>query len=77
MTIFNRNFFTNKVLLWSILASIGLISIGIYGPYISNFLHFTGLRIHDWLFVLSAAVLFLVVFEFMKMTKRFKRKKSK
>ncbi|MBN2543408.1 HAD-IC family P-type ATPase [bacterium] len=73
-SIFNRNFFTNKILLWSILGSIVMVCIGIYGPYISDFLHFKGLRLMDWIFVLGAAIVFLGVFEIMKAIKRIKTK---
>lgn len=73
-TIFNRNFFTNRILLWSILASIGLILFAVYVPFIGEFLYFTGLRMEDWLYVIGAATLFLGIFELMKFRKRLKRK---
>lgn len=69
-SIFNRNFFENRILLWSIAASIGFILLGVYGPYISNFLHFAGPKLQDWFYVLGAAGIFLGVFELLKYSKR-------
>lgn len=68
-TIFNRNFFTNKILLISILASIALVFFGIYGPVVSDFLAFASLSIIDWLYVLGAAGVFLFFFEMLKLFK--------
>jgi len=73
-SIFNRNFLSNKILLWSILASMGLVFLGVYGPLISEFLSFASLKLIDWLYVLGAMGVFLTVFEVMKL---FKRRKSK
>jgi len=70
ISLFNRNFFTNRILLLSILVSIGLVSVAIYGPYISDFLSFGPITMTDWLFVLGAAVIFLGVFEALKFFKR-------
>jgi len=73
-SIFNRNFLSNKILLLSIIASIGLVLISIYGPFISNFLSFAVLKAIDWLYVLGAMGVFLAVFEIMKIFKRYKSK---
>lgn len=73
-SIFNRNFFSNKILIWSILASMGLIFLGVYGPLISEFLYFASLKVIDWFYVLGATGVFLAVFEIMKFFKRFKTK---
>jgi Ca2+-transporting ATPase len=70
ISLFNRNFFTNKILLFSIVISIGLVSLAIYGPYISDFLSFGPITLTDWLFVLGAAVVFLGIFEILKFFKR-------
>lgn len=70
ISLFNRNFFTNKILLISILVSIGLISMAIYAPFISDFLSFNGLAIADWRYVGLAAVIYLVVFEVLKLLRR-------
>jgi len=69
-SLFNRNFFTNRILLFSIPVSIGLVSLAIYGPYISDFLSFGPITSIDWLFVLGAAVFYLLVFEAFKFFKR-------
>ena len=73
-SVFSRNFWTNKILLISILGSVGLIFLGVYGPYISDFLRFTSLSLTDWLHVLGAAIVFLAVFELLKFFKRLRRK---
>ena len=69
-TIFSRNFWTNRVLLVSIVASTGLLLLGVYGPHISDFLAFAGPSRTDWMYVLGAAGAYLVVFEIMKLAKR-------
>ncbi len=73
VTVFNRNFLTNKILLGSIGVSILLVFVGVYGPYISNFLYFAALRVHDWLYVLGAAAAYLGVFELLKLARRLRR----
>ncbi|MBN2608988.1 MAG: cation-transporting P-type ATPase [Candidatus Fermentibacteraceae bacterium] len=70
ISIFNRNFFSNRVLLWSILASIAMIITAVYVPFISKFLYFSGPDPVDWLFVLGSALVYLAAFEVMKMFKR-------
>jgi P-type Ca2+ transporter type 2C len=70
ISLFNRNFFTNKILLLSIVISMGLVSLAIYGPYISDFLSFGPITLTDWLFVLGAAVVFSGIFEMLKFFKR-------
>jgi Ca2+-transporting ATPase len=72
-SIFNRNIFGNRILLWSIAASIGLILVAVYTPHIRSFLYFEGPRLHDWFYVLAASGVFLGVFEFMKGVKRYRR----
>ena len=69
-SIFNRNFFTNKILLYSILVSTGLIFFAIYGPYLSDFLSFGAIRVVDWLYVMGATGIYLLVFEALKFLKR-------
>ena len=75
-SVFNRNFFSNKILLWSIVASIGLILLAIYVPFLSRFLYFAGPRLIDWVCVLGASVIFLGVFELMKAGRRIRWKKA-
>jgi Ca2+-transporting ATPase len=74
ISLFNRNFFTNRILLFSIVISIGLVSLAIYGPYISDFLSFGPITLTDWLFILGAAVIFLGTFEVLKFFKRTRRR---
>jgi len=76
ISVFSRTFFSNRILLWSILLSICLILIAVYVPFVSRFLYFSGPGIIDWLFVLGAAFLFLSVFELMKLRRRIKSKKA-
>ena len=75
-SVFNRNFFNNRILLWSIVGSIGLILMAVYVPLISEFLYFSGPGIIDWLFVLGAALIFLCVFEMMKLRRRIRYEKT-
>lgn len=69
-SIFNRNLFGNRILLASIVASIGLVFLGVYGPEISGFLSFGSIGFVDWLYVLLAAGIFLTAFEILKFFKR-------
>ena len=75
-SIFNRNFFTNRTLLLSVLGSIGLVLTAVYVPFVSGFLYFSGPGILDWIFILVAALIFLGVFELMKSRRRIKYRKS-
>jgi len=72
-SLFNRNIFTNRILLGSILGSILMVFLGIYGPVVSDFLAFIGPGPVDWLFVLASAVLYMAVFETIKFFRRKKR----
>lgn len=69
-SLIDRNFFTNKILLYSILASMFMVSLAIYGPYFSDFLSFGPISATDWMYVLGSAVLYLAVFEAIKFYKR-------
>lgn len=69
-SLFSRNFFTNKILLYSILVSIGLVSLAVYGPYLSDFLSFGPIQVVDWMYVMGAAVFYLLVYEALKLFKR-------
>ena len=75
-SMFNRNFFTNRMLLGSIIMSILLISIGVYGRYISNFLHFSSIGLVDWAYILLLATVFLGAFEIVKLMKRINRTRA-
>jgi Ca2+-transporting ATPase len=76
ISLFNRNFLTNRILLFSIPVSIGLVLVVIYGPYISDFLSFGPITVTDWLFILGAAVIYLGVFEALKFFKRIRPTRS-
>jgi len=69
-SIFSRNFWTNKILLWSIVGSIGMVFLGVYGPTIHEFLAFASISFLDWLYVLGAAIVYLGIFELIKLLKR-------
>ena len=69
-SLFDRNFFTNKVLLYSILASMALVLLAIYAPYFSDFLSFGPMNATDWLYILGSAGLYLFTFEAIKLFKR-------
>lgn len=72
-SIFNRNFFTNPVLLWSILGSIALTLLVIYTPA-AQFLSFGQPVLQDWLCIAGSTFIYLLVFELMKVGRRKKRR---
>jgi len=69
-TIFNKNIFSNKILMVSILGSMLLVFIAIYAPFISNFFVFGGLQTTDWGFVALAAIMYLFAFEILKIFRK-------
>ena len=71
---FNRNILTNRILLGSLLFSVGTMTLGVYGPYISDLLEFAAIGLTDWLYVWGAAGIFLVVWEGIKILRRSGRK---
>ncbi len=75
-SIFNKNFFFNKLLLGSIVASMGLVFTAIYVPVISNLLSFGSITILDWSYILLSAGVYLIVFEVLKLVKRLEFKKK-
>ncbi|MFC1534322.1 cation-translocating P-type ATPase [Thermodesulfobacteriota bacterium] len=75
-SLFNRNLFSNKILLGSIAGSIGLILIVVYIPIVRDFLRFAPMSAADWLYVLGAAGIFLLFFETMKIFKRIHNSKT-
>ncbi len=72
-SLFNLNVFTNRILLGSIAFSILMVSIGIYGPIISDFLAFRGPGLIDWFYILGATAVYLAVFEILKLIKRVRK----
>ncbi len=75
-TIVNRNFFSNRILLLSILGSIGLMFVAIYTPIVRRFLQFDPPGIVDWIYVVGSGLVYLVCFEIMKVFKRLRRKEE-
>lgn len=70
-SLFNRNFFTNKILLISIAASTVLVLIAIYAPILNRFFLFGPLRAVDWGFIALMSIVFLGVWEVKKFLLRF------
>ena len=54
----------------------GLVFTAIYVPLISNLLSFGGITILDWGYILLSAGLYLIVFELLKVVKRFDFKRK-
>ncbi|MCK5785264.1 MAG: cation-translocating P-type ATPase [Candidatus Sabulitectum sp.] len=73
-SIFNRNFFTNRILLWSIFGSAGLILLFVNIPALAGFLYFAPLGLNDWLCIVGSTSIFLLVFELLKVGRRLRRK---
>jgi Ca2+-transporting ATPase len=69
-TLFSRNFFSNRIVLVSILISMVLVAGALYGPYVSDFFAFGPMSQSDWYFVLISTGVYLVVFEGLKIVKR-------
>jgi Ca2+-transporting ATPase len=69
-SLFSRNFWNNRTLLWSIVLSVALTSIAVYGPFVSEWLAFARLSAVDWLYVLAGSGIYLVTFELLKLWKR-------
>ena len=72
-SIFNRNFFTNRILLFSIFGSAALILLFVNIPVMAGFLYFAPLRFNDWLCIAGSTSIFLVVFELLKAGRRHRR----
>lgn len=72
-SLFDRNIFTNRILLGSIVLSVVMVFTGIYGPFISDFLAFNGPELVDWFYILGAAAVYLAVFETLKLVKRIRK----
>ena len=70
LSIFNSNFFSNRILLGSIGGSILLVLLVVHTPGVRDFLRFAPPSWIDWLYVLGAAALYLSAFEVLKLFKR-------
>ncbi|MGA1871923.1 MAG: cation-translocating P-type ATPase [bacterium] len=73
-SLFNRNFWSNKKIVWSIVISIGFTMTALYAPVINSFLGFVPLPLSDWISVGVTTVLFLLAHESIKAFKRSKRR---
>lgn len=71
-SVFSSNFFSNRILLGSIAGSVVLILLVIHLPVVKDFLRFAPPSHIDWLYVLGAAAVYLIVFEVLKIFKRMK-----
>ncbi|MGM0549028.1 MAG: cation transporting ATPase C-terminal domain-containing protein, partial [Bacillota bacterium] len=68
-SIFNRNFFSNSKMIYSILISILMVLIVIYSP-INSFLGFAGITLADWGRIIITGFIFLLGHEVIKFFKR-------
>nr|WP_255361612.1 MULTISPECIES: cation-transporting P-type ATPase [unclassified Candidatus Frackibacter] len=69
-SLFNKNFFNNKKMLYSIVISIGLVLSVVYVPGLNSYMDFAPLPAVDWLRILIAGGIFLLSFEGIKWYKR-------
>lgn len=65
-TIFQKNPFTNKPLLFSLAASFGFLIVGVYSPFLQKFLHTHALGLKEWLFLLGFGLFNLILIEIVK-----------
>lgn len=70
VSLFNKNFFSNKKMLYSVLISILMIITAIYTPFINQYLGFAAITLLDWIYVIAATVIFLSAHELLKFYKR-------
>lgn len=73
-SLFSKNIISNRIIVYSIIASIGLVFLGVYGPYISDFLEFASIGWKGWAQVLAGMGIFIAAFEVLKLIKRMRRK---
>jgi Ca2+-transporting ATPase len=69
-SVFQRNFFSNPILLFSIVGSIVLMLSAIYIPVVRGFLRFDPPGLVDWLYIVGSGLVYLAVFEVIKVFKR-------
>ncbi|MFW6265111.1 MAG: cation-translocating P-type ATPase, partial [Bacillota bacterium] len=70
-SIFNKNFFSNRNMIYSLLISIGMVLVVIYTP-LNNYLGFAGVSMEDWIRILLAGGVFLIAHEIIKRYKQTK-----
>ena len=68
-SVFSRNFFTNRILLWSIAGSILLTLTVIYSGF-GGVLSFAGPTAADWICIAGSSGIYLLVFELLKARRR-------
>ena len=76
ITIFNRNLWSNRYMIMSILLSILLVSAAVYLPFINRFLKFRPLNGTDWLTVAAGGAVYLIAHEAAKIIKRMRKTKK-
>jgi len=69
-SLFSKTFFTNPLILWSILLSVGFTVVAIYTPFINSFLGFAPLSGIDWITVIVASFFYLCCHEALKLVRR-------
>jgi len=69
-TIFSKNFFSNKKMIYSIIISVVMVLIVIYTPGINSFLGFAAVSLSDWFRVVLSGLIFLMGHEAIKYYKR-------
>ncbi|MGM0603252.1 MAG: cation-translocating P-type ATPase [Bacillota bacterium] len=69
-TIFSKNFFNNKKIIYSVLISIAMVLTVVYTPGINSYLGFAAVSASDWMKIISAAGVFLLAHESIKFYKR-------
>ncbi|MFH1864569.1 MAG: cation-transporting P-type ATPase, partial [Candidatus Eisenbacteria bacterium] len=75
-SVFSRNFWSNGTLLWSIVISIVLTTIAVYGPFVHQWLAFARLSVADWVYVLGGAGVYLMAFEVLKLARRLRGRRE-
>lgn len=66
ISLFNKNFFSNSKILWSLILSTGMCLATFYIPGLNDFFRFAPLHMSDWVSVLIAALIFLASHEALK-----------
>ena len=72
-SLFSKNFFKNKKIIWSIVLSMFMCLAVFYVPGLNSFLKFAPLHISDWVTVVISALIFLSAHEGLKLFKRWNK----
>ncbi len=73
-SIFDKNFFYNKSILYSILISIVAVLFVTHIPGVNTFLGYSSISFNSWITIFVAGLLFLMTHETLKVIKRKKLK---